>query len=90
MLDPAMGRRILFKVRFLPITPAQIAAAFHAAFGSNAPACILKLATLTPGDFAIVARKAAALNERAPSFFIKSLEEEALAKPGARQHRIGF
>ena len=33
MLDPAMARRILFKVRFLPMTPAQIAAAFHAPSG---------------------------------------------------------
>jgi transitional endoplasmic reticulum ATPase len=90
MLDPAMARRILFKVRFLPMTPAQIAAAFYVAFGSNAPLSILKLGSLTPGDFATVARKAAALNERATSFFVKSLEEEALTKPGARQQKIGF
>jgi transitional endoplasmic reticulum ATPase len=90
MLDPAMARRILFKVRFLPMIPAQIAAAFHAAFGLNAPTAILKLTSLTPGDFATVARKAAALNKRAPNFFAKSLQEEALAKPGAQQQRIGF
>jgi transitional endoplasmic reticulum ATPase len=90
MLDPAMARRILFKVRFLPMTPAQIAAAFRLACGSNAPASILNLATLTPGDFATVARKAAMLNERAASFFTRSLEEEVLAKPGANRQKIGF
>jgi transitional endoplasmic reticulum ATPase len=90
MLDPAMARRILFKVRFLPMTPAQIGAAFYAAFGSAAPLSVLRLGSLTPGDFATVVRKAAALSERTANFFVRSLEEEALAKPGARLQRIGF
>jgi hypothetical protein len=37
LLDPATARRFLFKVRFLPMTSDQIAAAFHRAFGMTCP-----------------------------------------------------
>jgi hypothetical protein len=45
---------------------------------------------LTPGDFATVARKAAVIGERDPRLPAKWLEDEALAKPGAGQRKIGF
>jgi transitional endoplasmic reticulum ATPase len=90
LLDPALARRILFKVRFLPMTPWQIATTYRRMFGSNAPASVLKLATLAPGDFAIVARKATVTNERDPKRLAKWLEDEAMAKPGASQRRMGF
>ena len=67
LLDPATARRFLFKVRFLPMDEWQIAAAFFRAFGIEAPRSMLKLDLLTPGDFAVVARKAEVLGERDPA-----------------------
>ncbi|MGA2494884.1 MAG: AAA family ATPase [Roseiarcus sp.] len=90
ILDPALARRILFKVRFLSMTREQIAAAFSVAFGAEAPVSVLKLTGLTPGDFATVARKGAVLGERDPRLLAKWLEDEALAKPGAGRRKIGF
>ena len=66
MLDPATARRFLFKVRFLPMDEGQIAATFFRAFRIEAPRSILKLERLTPGDFAVITRKAEILGERDP------------------------
>jgi SpoVK/Ycf46/Vps4 family AAA+-type ATPase len=90
LLDPATARRFLFKVRFLPMDERQIAAAFFRAFGIEAPRFILKLELLTPGDFAVVARKAEVLGERDPARLARSLEEEVAAKPQGKRVRIGF
>ena len=90
LLDPATARRFLFKVRFLPMTSGQIAAAFHCAFGVEAPVSVLKLSGLTPGDFVTVARKGAVIGERDPRRLAKWLADEALAKPDAGRRKIGF
>ena len=90
LLDAAAARRFLFKVRFLPMTADQIAEAYRRAFRAEAPAFVLKLSNLTPGDFATVARKASALDERDPRMLMRWLEAEALAKPGAGRRKIGF
>ena len=90
ILDPALARRVLFKVRFLAMTREQVAAAFRVAFGAEAPVSVLKPSGLTPGDFATVARKAAAIGEREPRRLAKWLDDEALAKPGAGRRKIGF
>ncbi|THD47415.1 MAG: AAA family ATPase [Bradyrhizobium sp.] len=90
ILDPAMARRILFKVRFLPMTREQIAAAFRSAFGGEAPVSVLGLSGLTPGDLATVARRGAAIGERNLSVLAKWLEDEAFAKPAAGSRKIGF
>jgi transitional endoplasmic reticulum ATPase len=90
LLDAAAARRFLFKVRFLPMTADQIAEAFRRAFGADAPAFVLKLSGLTPGDFATVARKATMLDERDPRILAQWLELEAQAKPDARRRKIGF
>jgi hypothetical protein len=90
MLDPATARRFLFKVRFLPMDERQIAAAFFKAFGIAAPRSILKLELLTPGDFAVVARKAEVLGERDPARLAQWLAEEVVAKPEGKRVRIGF
>ena len=90
MLDPATARRFLFKVRFLPMDEGQIAAAFFGAFGIEAPGSILKLELLTPGDFAVVARKAEILGQRDPVRLAQWLEEEVAAKPEGKRMRIGF
>ena len=88
MLDPATARRFLFKVRFLPMDAGQIAAAFFRAFEVEAPRSILKLELLTPGDFAVVARKAEVLGERDPARLAQWLEDEVAAKPEGK--RVGW
>jgi SpoVK/Ycf46/Vps4 family AAA+-type ATPase len=89
LLDPATARRFLFKVRFLAMDARQIAAAFLCAFKAEAPRSILKLDLLTPGDFAVVARKAEILGERDPGRLARWLEDEVAAKPQGRR-KIGF
>jgi transitional endoplasmic reticulum ATPase len=90
LLDSAAARRFLYKVRFLPMTPDQIAAAYRQMFNADAPSSLLRLEGLTPGDFAVVARKAAAANERDPKMLGQWLQDEAFAKPDSGRRRIGF
>jgi SpoVK/Ycf46/Vps4 family AAA+-type ATPase len=89
-LDPATARRFLFKVRFNFMNAEQISSAFLRTFETNAPDHILSLEGLTPGDFAVVARKANVLGERDVSRLAALLVEEMEAKPGRGVHRIGF
>jgi transitional endoplasmic reticulum ATPase len=90
LLDPAVARRFVFKVQFLSMTPDRIALAYRRAFGHRAPECVMNLANLTPGDFALVARKARLLDERDAGEIAKWLRAEALSKPEAGRRRIGF
>jgi transitional endoplasmic reticulum ATPase len=90
LLDSAAARRFLFKVRFLPMTADQIAKAFRRSFGADPPGFVLKLAGLTPADFATVAKKASALRERDSKTFAQWLEYEVKAKPDAERPKIGF
>ena len=57
-LDPATLRRFTFKIALDYLTPDQSQAAFRTYFALEAPPEIGDLATLTPGDFAVVRRKA--------------------------------
>lgn len=88
-LDPAVQRRFLFKVRFAPMAPTQIDLAFQRFFGSPAPQCICDLDGLTPGDFAVVARKAKILNKVEPAEIAAMLAVESRLKSGSR-NPIGF
>jgi hypothetical protein len=60
-LDPASLRRFLLKLRFDWLHRAQARQAFFTFFGSPAPAALDDLRTLTPADFALVARRGAVL-----------------------------
>ena len=62
-LDPATLQRFVFKVTLDCLTPAQAAAAFRRYFAHTPPAMVASLATLTPGDFAVVRCKAEALEK---------------------------
>ena len=62
-LDPATLRRFVFKIALGYLAPAQAASAFRRYFGLAAPASLASLATLTPGDFAVVRRKAEVLGQ---------------------------
>ena len=89
-LDSAAMRRFVFKVTFKPMRRAQIAAAFSRAFGADAPPEALALADVTPGDIAVVARKAAVLGETDPQVLARWLAAECAAKPGGSRGRLGF
>src|SRR5271165_142551 len=90
LLDSATSRRFLFKVRFSPMTASQVELAFRRAFRYSALCSLLELDGLTPGDFAVVARKAAALGENGQTQVARWLEEEVEAKPDFSRRRIGF
>lgn len=89
-LDPATLRRFLFKVEFRPMGPAEARAAFRAYLGAEPPPALDRLDPLAPGDFAVVARKAAVLGEREPAELLAMLAAEVAAKPGAGRMAVGF
>lgn len=89
-LDPATARRFLFKVQFRSMSAEQVSAAFHRSFGMEAPEHLLKTEGLSPGDFAVVARKATILGENNAVRLADLLIEEVLARPGQTKNRIGF
>jgi AAA+ superfamily predicted ATPase len=90
LLDAASARRFLFKLRFGALTPSQVGLAYRCAFRCDAPAAIMRLGNLTPGDFAVVVRKAACFGERDKCRIAKWLEEEVNTKLGSNTRRIGF
>ena len=65
-LDPATLRRFVFKVTLDYLAPEQARAAFRGYFGLEPPAGVAALAALTPGDFAVVRRKAEVLDLKDP------------------------
>ena len=89
-LDAAAMRRFVFKVAFGFMDEGQIATSFERAFDMAAPPFVLDLANLTPGDIAVVARKAELLGERDPEVLGRWLVAECEAKPDGRRGRLGF
>lgn len=89
-LDPAALRRFDFKVKFDFLTDAQLAHAYQQFFGRRAPDQLRRLRGLTPGDFAVVARKARVLNlladDKADLVGLLARETDAKNLP----RRIGF
>ena len=88
-LDPAALRRFVFKVELKPLSPAPAARAFARFFGRAAPAGLARVAGLTPGDFAVVARQLRYRGAATPAEILALLEAEAEAKPEP-SGRIGF
>ena len=89
-MDKASLRRFIFKIKLDYLKPAQ-AAAFRWYFGFAAPASLAGLHTLTPGDFAVVAKKLRFLAEARdnPASIVELLSRECAAKrPESRP--IGF
>ncbi|WP_395702766.1 ATP-binding protein [Aquabacterium sp.] len=98
-LDEAALRRFTFKLRFLPLNPAQREAMFIAealpagtAIDDEQRQRLVALDLLTPGDFAAVKRQAELLGgPLAADEFLSQLEGEHRVKPEVRQRRsIGF
>ena len=89
-LDPATLRRFVFKVRLDYLAPEQVEEAFRAYFALPPPAGLTDLAALTPGDFAVVHRKAWVLAKHGePEALAAMLRVECEAKPD-RPRPIGF
>ncbi|MCY4453641.1 MAG: hypothetical protein OXC01_16995 [Immundisolibacterales bacterium] len=89
-LNPATLRRFVFKVRLDYLTPEQVEEAFRTFFALPPPAGLTDLAALTPGDFAVVHRKAEILGKHAePDALAGMLRAECEAKPN-RLPPIGF
>ncbi len=89
-LDPATLRRFVFKIRLDHLTPAQAETAFRNWFALAPPAGLAALTTLTPGDFAVVHRKAEILDRlHEPEALVAMLREECDSKPD-RPRAIGF
>jgi transitional endoplasmic reticulum ATPase len=89
-LDSASLRRFTFKIRFDPLSPDQIRTAFTVFFGTDAPNAATKIAPLTPGDFAVVRRKAELLDFLDdPGALLAALRSEAEGKPTYNKP-IGF
>ena len=89
-LDSATLRRFVFKATFRYMTPTMVERAFQAWFDVEAPTTATNLATLTPGDFDLVRRKAAILNRLGDAEALAAmLKAECDAKP-ERPARLGF
>ena len=89
-LDPATLRRFVFKVTLDYLAPEQARAAFRGYFGLEPPAGVAALAALTPGDFAVVRRKAEVLGcLEEPEALAAMLRAECDAKPDSPR-AIGF
>ena len=89
-LDPATLRRFVFKVALGYLGPESAAAAFRLFFQIESPRGLRSLRALTPGDFAVVRRKAETLGQADdPAALLAMLRAECLAKPGA-SGTIGF
>ena len=89
-LDPATLRRFVFKATLDYLEPGQAEAAFRGYFALPPPDGLASLGNLTPGDFAVVRRKAELLGEADdPDALLAMLRDECEAKPG-RPRSIGF
>ncbi len=89
-LDPATFRRFDFKLRLDYLAPDQSEKAFRIFFGQAAPPEVRALSVVTPGDFAVVRRRAEILgNQQDAKALAAMLREECDAKPD-RPRRIGF
>ncbi len=89
-LDAATLRRFVFKVVLDYLSPEQVEMAFRGYFGMASPAQAAALTALTPGDFAVVRRKAELLDRLGePDALAAMLSAECAAKPD-RPRPVGF
>jgi transitional endoplasmic reticulum ATPase len=88
-LDPATARRFSLKIGFLPLSIEQRTTCFRRFFKSDPPTGLLALDQLTPGDFAVVAKRSKLLGISEPEAILNELHREQTAKPNTR-NRIGF
>lgn len=89
-LDPATLRRFDFKICLSYLAPHQAMAAFRTFFDLEPLVEVQALSNLTPGDFAVVRRRAEVLGKLDDAkSIVAMLRKECDAKPD-RSMRIGF
>jgi len=89
-LDPATLRRFDSKIRLDYLTPDQVRLAFRVFFDLQPPESTQTLSNLTPGDFAVVRRRAEVLGKQDDAETLADmLREECEIKPD-RPRQIGF
>ena len=88
LLDPAVQRRFTMQIKFHPLDERRAQEQFQSWFGCKAPHCCV-LEGLTPGDFALVARRARILGETNPEQLASWLCIEA-ERRRPRRAVIGF
>ena len=89
-LDPATLRRFDFKLRLDYLAPDQAMAAFRTFFELNPPLEVRELSGVTPGDFAVVRRRAEILGKLGEAkSLLGMLRKECEAKPD-KPKQIGF
>ncbi|WP_428685543.1 AAA family ATPase [Sphingopyxis sp.] len=88
-LDPASARRFVFKVEMRPLDATRARRAFTHFFGRDAPATLDRLAGLTLGDFAVVARQLGFLGTGDDAALVERLRQERAARPAMPQV-VGF
>ena len=89
-LDRASLRRFVFKVKLGYLSAAQADEAFRFFFELDPPGELAGMRILTPGDFAVVRRKAEIRGRLdAPDALVRMLQEECDAKP-ERSGTVGF
>lgn len=101
-LDPAALRRFAFKVEFLPLRPEQALTMFEAhlapllaspldpAGRSRVAAALRRLGPTTPGDYAVVARRAGALGGGWEAGALLAEVEQEVRCRGTEGAAIGF
>jgi SpoVK/Ycf46/Vps4 family AAA+-type ATPase len=87
--DRAALRRFTFKVKCDYLRSKQAALAFRHFFSMDAPAALMRLAGLTPGDYAVVKSKAVILGIADPGELVNMLEMELSAR-GIKSGNMGF
>lgn len=88
LLDPATQRRFTLRVAFRVLDEVRAAAQFRRWFGTQLPR-EMRLNAATPGDFALVARRAQLLGKDDPRLLARWLNDEAEAR-GRMSRAIGF
>jgi AAA+ superfamily predicted ATPase len=90
-IDQASLRRFTFKCCFDYLRPEHVAPAFRNFFGLEMPSTIAVPINLTPGDFAVVRKKAGILGEtKNPRKLLELLVEEGEKKRERQGVPIGF
>lgn len=87
--DPATARRFSLRIEFLPLSLQQREACFRRFFGVDPPAGIQVLNQLTPGDFAVVAKRCNLLGITVQGPILAELRREQASKPSTG-NPIGF
>lgn len=89
-LDPALLRRFTFKIAYGYLTPQVARELFEHMFAMPAPMALDHLDVLTPGDFSVVASKAAILGLGDNAQALCAMLAEECAVKGERSRNIGF